>query len=102
MAQRKQKRKRIDNLVRARNALNGIWSQAHLRGRCWGLRSLPQNPFPGSNITMASEGEFITISLVPNGELVVHQFCRCIGGTKLGNEIIAKLKKAHLKIKGEY
>ena len=100
MALKKRKMVRIDNLVRARKALRGVWGQAHLRGRCWGLRSLPENPFPGSNITMAHQEEFVTISLSLDGKLVVHEFCRC-RGTKLGNEVIAKLEKARLKIKGE-
>ncbi len=92
-----------DNLPDAREALDSIWETASLKGRCWGIRkkgNYSANPYSASNITVANDkGELVSVSQLLDGTLVVHQFVRVIGGTKLGNEVIKALKEADLPVK---
>lgn len=77
--------------------LDDLWKRVLLKGRCWGPRT-PNNPFRASNITMGEETELVSVSQLPDGTLVVHEFCKALGGTKLGNEVRKKLKDAGLPV----
>jgi len=73
-----------DPTVLARKALEGFWKRADLKGRCWGHRK-PENPFAGTNITIAFEDHLVSISQ-KEGALVIHEFARA-KGTALGRRI---------------
>lgn len=49
------------------------------------------NHFDSSNIVLANESELVVVSSLPDGTLVIHEFCRTLGGTALGNNIRKKL-----------
>ena len=91
--------KKPDNLVAARAAMSAIWAAAQLKGRCWGPRT-PENPFMASNITLAEGDNMITVCQQRDGTLVVHEFCKVLGGTKLGNKALAALRAAGLPVRG--
>jgi len=92
-------KKEKDPMVLARKALSGFWENALLRGRCWGRKKDGQNPFCGSNITLAVHNEAVSISLNPKGKLVIHEFKRVkVGTTLFGREIKAALLKKNLPI----
>ena len=86
----------FDPTVEARKILDKIWLQAQLRGRCWGKGKV--NPYKGTNITIASGNELVTISMNGEKELVLHQF-KLAQKTKLGDEVLEILRKAGLKIR---
>jgi hypothetical protein len=87
-------------LVAARKVLDPIWKKSQSRGRTWGIKS-DHNPLQASNIMLANEGEVVLVTMQEDGGLVVHQYCRCIGGTKLGNEVLQALRQADLHIVGK-
>ena len=83
--------------VKARKALQPLWKRALLRGRCWGVKQKNKNPFQGTNITIGTENEIVTVSQA-NGELEVHEFKRT-EGTLLGNAAKELLRRKNLKFK---
>lgn len=65
-------------LIKARKVLEPFWKGALLKGRTWGPKR-EGNPFAASNITFTDgeEGdELVSISALPDGTLVIHQFRR--------------------------
>ncbi len=94
---KRRKRRVHDPRVSARKALNALWERSQLRGRCWGLGgNNGNNPYKGSNITIADGRELVTISMNGKRELVVHQFA-LVQKTQLGKQVIGLLQKANLK-----
>lgn len=77
-------------LVEARHTLQPLWEKACLKGRCWGPKR-EGNPFSGSNITFAVEGELVSISQEGNG-LVIHEFSEA-RNTSLGKKVREILQK---------
>ena len=89
-----------DNLTTARKVLDPIWRKALLKGKCRGPRKKDQiNPFGAKNIILGEVGGIVSVSQLPDGTLVVREFCECLGGTPLGNGIRRKLKSAGLALK---
>lgn len=84
-------------LIKARKALEGIWKSASLRGRCWGKRK-DGNPFGGSNITIAIDGELVSLSQEKDGTIRIHQFLK-VEKNSLGDEIKEILKREGLSFK---
>ena len=80
----------IDHSVIARKVLDGLWREAHLKGRCWGPRR-KDNPYAGTNITIVIDNQLVSISY--NGKLVIHEFVRT-KNTILGRKI-RKLLRSH-------
>lgn len=83
--------------VDARKALHPLWIKAFLRGRCWGVKQEDKNPFQGTNITMGTENEIVTVSQA-DGILKIHEFKRTTG-TSLGNATKELLRRKNLKFK---
>ena len=84
-------------LIEARKLLGSLWEKALLKGRCWGLRKKEEdNPYLGSNITIAMAKELVTISEADNGELKIHEFVKTTN-TNLGKEVRKILRKGKLK-----
>jgi len=92
-------KKHSDNLVKAREVLAGLWKEVHdngCRARGWGSKKNRNNPFWGSNITMAFEGEVVIVNLNPkDGQLRIYSFSEN-SKTKLGEKINSLLKDAGL------
>lgn len=88
--------KKDDITVLASAALRHIWDgRADLIGRTWGRKKKErENPFFGTNITLAVEDELVSIC-EKNGQLIIHQFKRA-DDTKLGEEIKKALAEAKL------
>lgn len=63
----------FESLIKARKALEQLWQEAMLKGRCWGPKK-ECNSYKGSNITLAIGNELITISQLPDGKLAIHEF----------------------------
>jgi hypothetical protein len=87
-----------ETLVKARAILRDLWKSAQLRGRCWGLpkKVAPeQNPYYGSHVTLANNGELVSITQGPDGKLIFHEFAQ-ISHTALGNKIREILRKKGL------
>jgi hypothetical protein len=95
-----QKKWDFATLVAARKALDSIWKRSQSRGRTWGPKG-EHNPLQASNIMLANEGEVVLITMQADGGLVVHQYCKCVSGTKLGNEVLQTLRRANLHIVGK-
>jgi hypothetical protein len=87
------------SLVEARKALDGFWSRAWLKGRCWGRKlGHTQNPYLNSNITIAIGNELVSVSEDVDGSLSVHEFYRA-SHTSLGKQVRAILQENGLEIK---
>jgi hypothetical protein len=87
------------SLVKARKALDGLWSMAWLKGRCWGRKlKHAQNPYRNSNITIAIGDELVSISQSPDNSLTVHEFSKT-ENTSLGKQVRTVLKAEGLEIK---
>ena len=84
-----------DPTVPARKALEELWREADLKGRCWGPRK-PENPFAGTNITIAIGGELVSVSQ-REGALVIHEFARS-PDTALGRKVRAILRASGLQV----
>lgn len=85
-----------DPMVITRKILTSIWAKAQLRGRCWG-RGGKNNPFNGTNITLAIGKELITISMNREKQLIMHQF-KLVEQTKLGDKISKILQEDGLLV----
>ena len=87
-----------DVTVQARLAVDSIWKDSDLKGRCWGPRgSGSGSSYAGTNITLAIGDELVTISHNRKTDaLIVHEFKR-IPRTKLGNYL--KVSGYHCKPK---
>lgn len=87
-----------DPTVQARKVLDELWSEADLRGRCWGLRKgiKSDNPFAGTNITIAVGGELVSVSR-KGDELVIHEFVKS-PDTALGRKVRAILRLRGLNV----
>lgn len=81
-------------LIKARKAIGHLWKEALLKGRCWGPRR-EGNPYSRSNITLAVDGELVSISQEPDGTLVIHEFAKA-KNTGLGNRVKEILSKEGL------
>jgi hypothetical protein len=98
---KKKSERKIDALTAsARKALDSLWEETDLRGRCWGRKKeTSQNPFSGTNITIAEDNEAVTINALPdlngNPVLVIHEFRRA-RGTALGRKVRKILDEAEL------
>ena len=84
-----------------RELLKGLWKlkrkdpgedEAWLRGRIWGMEKFNNynNPYKGTNITIAIGDELISICQ-PNEKLVIHEF-KLTSNTKLGRRVRKMLK----------
>ena len=91
----RRKKEVFDPTVKARKVLEFIWARSQLCGRCWGKGET--DPYKGTNITIASENELVTISMNGEKELVAHQF-KLVEKTNLGDEIFGILEKANLRV----
>ena len=89
------------SLIKAKKVLNPLWKRAWLKGRCWGTKTEHglENPYFGSNITLAINNELVSISQDPDSSLRIHEFSKT-EETALGKAIKDILKKNNLKIKG--
>jgi len=76
-----------DLLIKSRKALQPLWEQASLKGRCWGPKR-EDNPYTATNITFGIGNELVSISQGGN-KLVIHEF-RKRRNTKLG-EMVRKI-----------
>lgn len=76
-----------------RQALEGLWKQASLKGWCWGPKVL-LNRFSGNVLVLERRGEVVTVS-DRDGQVIIHEF-RQVKGTKLGEEARDVLLKAGL------
>jgi hypothetical protein len=86
-----------DPTVLARKALDLLWNEADLRGRCWGLKKAGDNPYAKTNITVCIGNELVSISRSQEGDkkLIIHEFIKS-EGTELGNRVRDILKKEEL------
>jgi hypothetical protein len=91
------RKKENDPTVLARKALDVLWNEADLRGRCWGLKKAGNNPYAKTNITVCIGNELVSISRSQKGDkkLIVHEFTKS-EGTKLGNRVRDILEKEGL------
>lgn len=89
---------KFTGLIEARKALNPLWKIAQLKGRCWGPKLKNDNPFFGSNITLAAGDNLVSVSQDPDGNLRIHQFIRT-KTTMLGNAVKEIFKKENLNFK---
>jgi len=95
----KLRRKTMDFTVEARKLLNELWEKAWLRGRCWGIKKVVKNnPYGGTNTTIAIGDELVSVSLGKDGKLIIHEFVKT-QNTKLGNEVKKILKQGNLNLK---
>ncbi len=85
-----------DSMVKARKALDGLWRETDLKGRCWGLRR-NGNRYQDTNITLAQGKELVTISMDKEGRLLVHVF-RKAKKSSLGETIKEALQAAALPL----
>ena len=89
---------KVDPLVTARKALSAIWDASWLCGRCWGRRKgNSNNPYAASNITIGVDEEIVSICLLRDGKLRIHEFRR-VEATSLGNLVRQELAKAGLSV----
>ena len=88
-----------DVTVLARFAVDSIWKDSDLKGRCWGpKRSERISSYAGTNITLAISDELVTICMNKETKrLIVHEFKR-IKRTKLGQKIRQLLRKKQLPL----
>lgn len=87
----------FESLIKARRALDPLWKkEAWLKGRTWGRRRKNENnPYEGTNITLAIEKELVAISQGKNGRLKIHEFSKT-QETSLGKRIREILRKEGL------
>lgn len=86
------------NIIRAREVLDPFWKKALLRGRCWGVKSIENNPFAATNINLASEDETISVCTTKEGAIIIHHFIRA-KETNLGKEVKEALMQAGLPVR---
>jgi len=93
----KERRKNMDSdpVVAARKALGPLWDESLLKGRCWGLKSITNNPYNGSNITMVLGEELVSVSQGKDGALRIHEFSRA-KNTSFGNQVREILRREGL------
>lgn len=86
------------NIGEVCEVLDSLWESALLKGLCRGLEK-ESNSFGVNNLIMANGTEVILVSQTGGGELVVHEFCRVVGGTELGNQAREILEEKGLPVK---
>jgi len=79
-----------EHTVAARKAMETLWQEAHLKGRCWGPRN-PSNRYAATNITIAIGDQLVSVSW-RKGKLVIHEFVRT-KNTLLGRRVKKVLQK---------
>jgi len=86
-----------DPVVLARAALEDMWERVvQLKGRCWGP-SKEDNPYKGSNITMAIGDELVSVCQGDDGRIRIHQFSKT-DTTSLGAQVKEVFEQAGLLV----
>lgn len=78
--------------VKARKAIDTLWSKCLAHARGWGLKGKGDNVFEGSNIILINEKEVVILAIdsEKKGEIVIHEFIKA-SGTALGSKVATLL-----------
>ncbi len=82
------------SLIKAKEVLEDVLGGALSTGR---VQRKNQDLLLPSDFVIADNDTVVILSERVEGELFLSEFCRCNGGTKLGNQIRQKLKSAGLQ-----